>query len=384
MLLAGLVGFGLLYVAQPVLPDIALTFGRTPSLASLAVSAATAALAVAVLPVAALARRWGRVRTMEIGMTGAVLLTGVMAVAPTFSVLVAGRFAAGLALAAVVAVAMGHVGVEMHPSGLAAAMGLYVAGNTLGGVGGRLVTALVSGLAGWRWGVGAVAVLAALLTVAFVRLVPDSVSPPSAAARTHRRRLRPAALVLALVPFTLMGGFVAVYNYLGFRLTAPPFSLSVATAGLAFLAYLAGTATSAIAGRSGARFGPLPVIVVSVLVLLTGLALTSAGSLAVVVVGLVVFTGGFFGAHATASGWMPMVARPAGPRGSALYVGAYYAGSSVFGLLVGQAWSTWGWPGVTASVAALALAGLLAAIVTGRLSRRRVGSPGSPTPADRS
>ena len=323
MLLAGLVGFGLLYVAQPVLPDIALTFGRTPSLASLAVSAATAALSVAVLPVAALARRWGRVRTMEIGMTGAVLLTGLMAVAPTFSVLVAGRFAAGLALAAVVAVAMGHVGVEMHPSGLAAAMGLYVAGNTLGGVGGRLVTALVSGLAGWRWGVGAVAVLAALLTVAFVRLVPDSVSPPSVsppsvAAHRHQHRLRPAALVLAAVPFTLMGGFVAVYNYLGFRLTAPPFSLSVATAGLAFLAYLAGTVTSAIAGRSGARFGPLPVIVVSVLVLLTGLALTSAGSLAVVVVGLVVFTGGFFGAHATASGWMPMVARPAGPRGSAL------------------------------------------------------------------
>ena len=95
---------------------------------------------------------------------------------------------------------------------------------------------------------------------------------------------------------------------------------------------------------------------------LLGLALTLPDVLWLAVLGLVVFTAGFFGAHATASGWAPVVAAPHAGRGSALYVGAYYAGSSVFGLAVGSAWTTAGWSGVVSAVGALTLAGLLAGL----------------------
>ena len=37
-----------------------------------------------------------------------------------------------------------------------------------------------------------------------------------------------------------MGGFVAVYNYLGFRLSGEPFSLPATLISLIFLAYLSG------------------------------------------------------------------------------------------------------------------------------------------------
>ena len=378
MLLAGLAAFGLLYAAQPVLPQLGREYDVAPGTASLAVSATTGALALSVLPAAALARRWSRVRVMRVGLVVSVLLTAAVAVSPDFTTLVVLRALSGLALAAVVGVAMGHVGAEVHPAGLGSAMGLYVAGNSLGGVGGRLVTASVSDLAGWRWGMAALALAGLVVTVAFWRLLPDAVAPdpgrPDAASPTSRGLwLRPALLALLLVPFTLMGGFVAVYNYLGYRLSGSPFDLPPAALGLVFLAYLAGTVASALAGRAVDRVGRPPVLVASVLVMLGGLLLTLPDQLLLVVLGLVVLTAGFFGAHATASGWAPVVAAPYGTRGSASYVGAYYAGSSVFGLAVGGAWTAYGWGGVVLWVGLLAVVGLLAGLVVTVATRRPAG-----------
>jgi YNFM family putative membrane transporter len=385
MVLAGLAAFGLLYAAQPVLPQLGEEFSVGPSAASLAVSAATGALALAVLPAAVMAARWGRVRVMRIGLVLAVVLTAAVAAAPDFTTLVVLRTLSGVALAAVVATAMGHVGAEVHPVGLGSAMGLYVAGNSLGGVGGRLVTAGVSDGTSWRWGIAVLALAAAVVTIAFWRLLPTPVARDAEGARSREgessdpgavRSLagRPEAVALVVVPFTLMGGFVAVYNYLGYRLSDAPFDLPPAVLGLVFLAYLAGTIASAVAGHAADRLGRPPVLVASILVMAAGLGLTLPDRLPVVVLGLVVLTGGFFAAHATASGWAPVVAAPYGTQASALYVCAYYAGSSVFGLAVGEAWAGAGWGGVVGAVGALAAVALVAGLVVTAASRRGASS----------
>src|SRR5437764_14113549 len=101
-----------------------------------------------------------------------------------------------------------------------------------------------------------------------------------------------------------MGSFVAIYNVLGFRLTAPPFLVSPAMAALAFLAYGAGTVTSAIAGRAADRWGRPTVLLCGLATSGIGLLMMTDDHLAVIVTGLIVFTGGFFGAHSAASGWV--------------------------------------------------------------------------------
>jgi YNFM family putative membrane transporter len=375
MMLAGLGAFGILYAAQPLLPQISDEFGVSPTRAALTVSASTGALALCVLPAAALAVRWGRVRTMRTGLLLAVLLTLLAAAAPTFGSLVLLRALAGAVLAGVVAVAMGHVGSEMHPSGLGSAMGLYVAGNSLGGVGGRLITAAVADATSWRWGVGLLAAAALVVTIAFWRLLPEPVAldeeDPREDASVGRLRSTPGVWALVAIPFLLMGGFVAVYNYLGYRLLAEPFSLPLAVAGLVFLAYLAGSVSSAVAGRLADAVGRPRVLVAAVLVMGAGLALTLPDQLVLVVVGLVVFTTGFFAAHAVASGWMPVVAAPHRTRGSALYVCGYYAGSSVFGALLGLAWTDAGWTGVAAGVGVLVALALVATAAVVRATTRR-------------
>ncbi len=123
---------------------------------------------------------------------------------------------------------------------------------------------------------------------------------------------------MLLLPFVLMGGFVATYNYLSFRLAAAPFDLPAAVVGLVFLAYLAGTVSSAWAGRAAQRHGRPRALAPGVLVMGVGLALTLPDRLPLVVAGLVVLTAGFFAARAVASGWAPVLGVAAPARASAL------------------------------------------------------------------
>ena len=370
---AGLAAFGVLYCTQPLLPDIGDAFGVGPARASLSVSVATGALALLVVPVTAIGGRVGRTRTIRVGLLLAVGLTLLSALSPTYAVLLVLRALVGASLAAVVSVAMGHVAAEVHPRGLATAMGLYVAGNTLGGVGGRLLTSAVVDVSSWRWAVAALGLCALLATGVFWRLLPPSVSggpavvggtagePPDPRALRHLLS-DPAFLAVLIVPLVLMGAFVATYNYLTYRLQDLPFDLAPAVVGLVFLAYLAGTAASVVAGRAADAVGRPLVLVGSVLVMGLGLLLTLPDVLPLVVLGLAVLTAGFFGAHSTASGWVPVVGRRHPAQASALYVLSFYAGSSIFGALVGLAWRAGAWPATAVAVGGLVLVGLLAAL----------------------
>jgi len=55
--------------------------------------------------------------------------------------------------------------------------------------------------------------------------------------------------------FIIMGAFVAIYNYIGFRLLAPPFLLSQSAIGAIFVVYLLGSVASAVMGRLADRYG---------------------------------------------------------------------------------------------------------------------------------
>jgi YNFM family putative membrane transporter len=272
----------------------------------------------------------------------------------------------------VVAVAMGHVGDEVHPTSLGAAMGVYVAGNTLGGVGGRLVAVAGGGGGGdsWRHGVLAVGVLGLMASFAFSIRVPVPVRFRRAPLRWHSLssgvggHLRDAGNVrLCLIAFLLMGGFVATYNYLTYRLLGGPFQLSQRMIGLIFLAYLAGTASSTVAGRLADRYGPKATVLMSTSVMVGGLILTLPNRLFLVIAGLLVFTAGFFGAHAAASAWVSQRARTARAQASALYLCAYYAGSAVLGAATGIAYGSGRWALSVAVVAGYIV--LAAAIALG-------------------
>lgn len=362
---AGLATFMQLYSPQGLLPDIAVEFGISAGTSSWAVGAATIGVAAGVLPWARLSDRIGRVRAMRWAIIAAVVVGLALPLAPGFEALVAIRVVEGLALAGIPAIAVTALAETVTPRALGAAVGTYIAGNTIGGLAGRIVAAEIAEPADWRWGLAAVSVLAALSTVGFVALVPRTVVPPTPGVPVLRAVLanlrNPGVMKAVAQAFLLMGGFVAAYNYLTFRLQQPPFGLTLAQVSWIFLAYLAGALCSRWVWRLVPKVSPTGSMLIAMAVMLGGLALTLSDSLLQVSVGLVLFTGSFFAAHSVASTLAPRRAEEARSMVPPLYNLGYYAGSSLLGWLGGFAFAAAGWGGTVLMIAgATVLAALLA------------------------
>jgi predicted MFS family arabinose efflux permease len=220
--------------------------------------------------------------------------------------------------------------------------------------------------------------------------VPRDLTEPGTAHVLLRRlvvNLRsPRLLALYAQGMLLMGGFVALYNYLGFRLSEPPFNLPQTLISLLFVAYLAGTWSAAQAGVLAARFGRRPVLLVAIACMGGGVLMTLSSALAFVLIGLLVATAGFFAGHAVASGWTGAEAIVGRAQASSLYNLFYYAGSSLFGWLGGLFFVTWGWDGTAGMIVVLALVAGVTAVLLLKgpdPSRRRIpaGQPVSTGPS---
>jgi YNFM family putative membrane transporter len=382
---AGLATFGSLYAVQAVLPALSAGFHLSPTEASLAVSVATGALALGVIPLTALSDVVGRTTVMTVSLFSSALLSALIALSPTFTVLLVLRVAEGLALAGIQAVAMSYLAEELHRDSLGSAMGLYIAGTGLGGMSGRLVSALVDDVAGWRWALAATALVTLLCAIVFrITIVPSAQFRPrppriaELAASIGRAAADVRLLGLFTAGFLLMSCFVTVYNFLGFRLLGPGFGLSGAVVGAIFGVYLAGVVSSAFVGRMVDRFGRPAMLVVTTAVTLSGLLLLAMGSLAAVISGLVITTGGFFAAHSVASSWVSARSRVLNVQGSSVYVLFYYLGSSIGGTVGGLVFSDLGWAGVTYYTAALVAIVLMIAVL---LRRQPTGRPIATSPS---
>ena len=380
---AGLATFTTLYCVQALLPSLAAQFRLSPASASLAVSVATGALAVGVIPLTALSEAAGRTPVMTASLFASAVLSILAAFSPAYPVLLVLRGLQGLALAGLQAVAMSYLTEEVHRRSLGVAMGLFIAGNGIGGMAGRLLGGLIDDLAGWRWALGVIGVIALGCAILFrLSILPSA----HFRARPLRARELTASVARALADcgllrlyaagFLLMGCFVTVYNYLGFRLLGPGFQLSRAMVGLIFVVYLAGSAASVAAGRLVDRFGRPRVMWIMAVITLSGLALMLPADLAVVIAGLVVTTAGFFAAHSVASGWVGARSAALGVQGAAVYLFFYYLGSSIGGSLGGLAFGSAGWAGVTVFTTAF----VAAVVIIGLTLRRLAPAPAAARP----
>jgi MFS transporter, YNFM family, putative membrane transport protein len=387
---AGVATFAALYSTQPLLGVLSRRFAVTPAHAAWSVSLTTLLVGLGMLAAGPLSGRWGRTRTIRWSLVATAALGVVCALAPTWPVLLAARAAQGLALAGVPAVALVYLREEVHPNVHPRATGLYIGGTALGGMMGRLLSGGVADLAGWRWALGSVAVLGGGCALIATLCLPapryalrhqyTHSDPSPVADPTRRQALRTTFRLLAdrellglyLISAAMMGAFVALYNVLGLRLTSGHYHLSVFQASLVFCVYPLGSLGSTLAGRLAERAGRPVIVLAGCLITLAGVALTLAAPLPLVIAGTGVVTFGFFAAHGVASGWAATTGQrrhAAASQASALYLLAYYLGSSVFGELGTGLWSSGGWPAVAALAAALILvAAAAAAIIRGRTS----------------
>lgn len=381
---AGVATFAQLYSPQGLLPLIAADLAVTPDQAALLISASTIGLALAVIPWSFVGDRLGRKPAMTISIVAACLFGIGATVAPSFGGILAFRVLEGVALGGVPALAMAYLNEEVHPASAGQSAGTFIAGTVIGGLIGRVVAAPLGEWYHWRIGMGVVLALAVASAICFLVLTPTArrfqptTTTLRAAMTSITTNLRsPVLVVMYLQGMLLMGGFVAVYNFLGFYLLEEPFNLPVSVVSLIFLAYLMGTVTSPWAGRMASKYGPSRVLMALSAIMIVSVCLTLVPKIWVLLVAVVVFTGAFFGAHSVASGWAGAAAEVGRAQSTSLYNLCYYTGSSVFGWLGGIFLAHSGWPGtalMTAGLAALALAAtalLYAFVVQPRIKAAR-------------
>lgn len=360
MLAFGLAIFNTLYATQALLPTLTSELGVSPSTAALTVSAATGALALCVVPASILSEKFGRGRVLVISALAATGIGLVLPLAQSAEQLIALRALQGAMIAGTPAVAMTWLSEELDERDLPGAMGLYIAGNSIGGLSGRLIPAGLLEVTTWRWALLGSGIVAFGLALLAAWLLPEqrnftpklSIRPRNEIAAMGRHLHNPRLLALYATAFVAMGVFVSMYNYFGFRAVLD-FGLPAALSGLVYVVYLSGTWSSARAGALLKRHGHGVVVLMSSILMLAGALGVASSSLWVTLAGLLVFTASFFALHSTASGWVGLIAERDRAEASSMYVFSYYMGSSILGAGTGCAYESLPWVGFIGVLAAL-------------------------------
>lgn len=374
--LAGVSVFLVLYETQGLLPAIRGAYGIDAPTASLTVSATNVAMAVFLIPFSLLAPRIGHARQIAGGVVLAALLALILPFMPSPELLIAVRFLQGVAIAAVPATAMAYLSLRLPAAALPGAIGVYIAGNTIGGLSSRLLTGLAAEVLGWHGGLAFTAAvslafglivvwllrhdlfttsraLAARDGVATARDASTTGQGDSATADTAqppRRAIIPLGSGLwriYLTGFLCMIVFGGSFTMLGTRLQHDPWHLSEGAVALFFLIYLVGTVVTTYYGRLATKYSRTWLTLLGMVTALAGAGLTLVDSLTVVIIGMSLLTAGFFlghtGASAAASASRPGVDST---RSAAIYLTVYYLGTSLGAWLSAVLFTDYAWPGV--------------------------------------
>ncbi|PMR69902.1 MFS transporter [Halomonas heilongjiangensis] len=342
-----------LYAPQPLLPELRATYGISTLMAGLVMSVATLALAASLLVFGPLSDAIGRAGIMRLTLLAAGALSLALALAPNFESLLLLRALQGFVLGGLPAVAIAWMGDEFERPALLSAVGLYIGGNTLGGISGRVVGGAVAEVGGAPASFLVVGAMTLAGVALFWKLLPQ------ARAFTPRPfELRGALADLAghlrnplLLSAYLLGGlnfliFINQYSYITFRLAEAPFGLGASLLGLIFLTYLGGTLGSTLSGRLARSLSQPACMMAGILILMTGTLVTLVDSLWPIVLGLTLNAFGFFLAHSMTSSWVGRHAERARGSASALYLVFYYGGASLGGLWLEPFWRFAAWEGV--------------------------------------
>ncbi|WP_180077207.1 MFS transporter [Acinetobacter sp. YH12251] len=374
LFLAGFAIFSSLYCVQPMMPIFADFFHVSPTHSSFPLSFSTIALAIGLLFTGLISDRFGRKPVMVTALFLAASLLIISFIFPLWEVFLLNRVLIGLSVSGVAAVAMTYIGEEIAQKDIGCAMGLYISGTAIGGMGGRLIAGVLIDYISWQNAMMIIGIINLCIATAFFLLLPASQHFQAYPIRFNRfyesfvkNLVDPKLRILFLQGFILMGCFVSIFNYMSYHLLEEPYQLSQTWIGLISIAYLAGIYSSPRAASWGKRFGREKVLPAMLIMMLLGLLIILIPAFWSVILGLIVFTFAFFAAHSTASSWVSVQSLQYRAVGSSLYLFCYYLGSSILGSSSGLVWEMSGWMGLTSFIAVILMIGLFLAIQLNKL-----------------
>lgn len=354
--------FSNLHMTQPLLPLFTKEFGVSPATASLSVSLVTFTLSIFLLFFGPVSDSVGRKYVMAVGLFISSLLSILIFFVHHFTILLIIRTVQGIFLASLPAIAYAYIGEEFDRKSVGSVIGIYIAGNSLGGMGGRIISGFVADLWGWQYSFLVMGLIGLLSFMLFIFLLPPckhfksnrfSKTRAIKEMMSHWKNpiLRTAYYNAGIIFFI----FVGLFNYLGFHLHLPPYSLSTSFIGLLYLSYIFGAFSSTLSGKLDHIFTIPQRVFIGSFVMLIGILLMFTKPLILILIGLTFVVIGFFFSHAASSSWVSHHAQEAKASASALYLFSYYIGGSLGSSFLGYIWEPFGWSAVILVTALLVI-----------------------------
>ncbi|RSL30445.1 MFS transporter [Salibacterium salarium] len=351
---ASLLIFANIYFPQPLLPLFTGEFNISETTSSLLISVSLFVLGISFFLYTALSDAYGRRNIIFIAMALGTVGTIGIGAAPSFEWILAARIFQAAALAGIPVAAMAYISEEYSVRAMTIAVGIYISCNSLGGMGGRVLSGVLTDAWDWRAAFIAMAVVNFLLFVIVYLWLPRSQQFKPRPFRwkeilqNNKNHLTNPVMGYAYI----IGGlhflvFIGIFTFITYYLSNDPFRVSTTVLGLLFLTYGAGTVSSTLAGRAAQRWKQTTCMGIGIICMVISIAMTLIPSFVVIIVALIILSFGFFFVHSSSSSWVTRHADKAKASASGLYLTSYYLGGSLGSVYFGWLWSSFAWSGVT-------------------------------------
>jgi len=189
--------------------------GVSESTMGIVVTVYAAAVALLALPLTSLTARLPRKTVLVATLVGYTVSNVMIALAPSFAVVCAGRVVGGIAHALFFSVASAYATRIVPPRLAGRAIAFVYSGSSLGFVLGVPIATWVAQSIGWRPAVGAVAVAAAALAVVALLFLPSVSGAASPHIGSPKAWARTGLLSVVIADLLLFAGHYIVYTYIG-------------------------------------------------------------------------------------------------------------------------------------------------------------------------
>ncbi len=355
-----------LYANQPLLADMARTFGVDQRRIGLVPMLSQIGYAIGLLllvPLGDIVQRRRLVVTL-LGVVSVALVA--VATSRNFTWLVLGNLAVGISTV-IPQVLLPFAAQLSRPERRGRAVGTVMMGLLLGILLSRTASGLIADAFGWRAVYWTASVTMLLLAAVLGPLLPShEVHHDRSYARLLRSvveqvKLHPTLRQAMLNGALLFAGFSAFWATLVFRLETPPLHYGARVAGMFGLVGAAGALCAPLVGRVADRFGPRVLITLASAALLASFGIFYLGgrSLWGIAVGVVVLDVAVQAAQVTNMTRIYGLSATAHSRVNSAYMVAYFCGGAIGSILGAVSWSVAGWAGVCGLGAGFALTALV-------------------------
>tara|TARA_R110001583_G_scaffold22377_7_gene84011 strand:+ start:8920 stop:10122 length:1203 start_codon:yes stop_codon:yes gene_type:complete len=378
--LCSIATFSNIYWLQAVLPQVQHSFGISLLAVNLAMSASWFGMGIGLVIIACWSDAMGRTSVLINSMIVGLCLSLLLPMVENYSLFLVLRFLQGAFLAACPAIAIPLLGEELRKSWLPAAVGFYIASNTIGGISSRLISGIGGELLeSWRSAGFIIAIISSLLFCIVFVLLPKQrhfikrefkIKQSVKAFSLHL--LSPELVILYAISALAFGCFMNQFSYLMTVLKGAPYLLPGSVRSIMFITFLGGTCSASFAGKFSKKHGQIAGITTGIFIMLGANIMLSNQHLTLMMIGMIMMAAGFFFCHAQASTLVSRSVKKGKGSAMALYSLFYYSGGSLGVFYIDPFFQNWGWQGVLGSTSmALILCLVLVSIYQVRSHQRQ-------------